>query len=67
MPRGRSSIVLTLPVDLNPPPSTKELAAFLEIGTGEILEALEARERRRPLGLDAPIRGMLESKIKEAE
>jgi RNA polymerase sigma-B factor len=38
-------------------PSAKELATKLTIGEGEVLEAQEAKENRRPLGLDAPIRG----------
>jgi RNA polymerase sigma-B factor len=43
--------------DLSRPPSPKELAAKLGIPVGEVLEALEAQENRRPLGLDTPIRG----------
>jgi RNA polymerase sigma-B factor len=43
--------------ELSRPPSPKELAARLALDVAEVLEALAARENRRPLGLDAPIRG----------
>jgi RNA polymerase sigma-B factor len=43
--------------ELSRPPSAKELAKHLQLGVDEILEALEAKENRRPLGLDAPVRG----------
>ncbi len=42
---------------LSRPPMPKELAAKLSIDVAEVLEALEAQENRRPLGLDAPVRG----------
>jgi RNA polymerase sigma-B factor len=43
--------------ELSRAPTPKELAARLELDPGAVLEALEARERRRPLGLETPIRG----------
>jgi RNA polymerase sigma-B factor len=43
--------------ELSRPPSTKELAAHLNLEVGDVLEALEAQQRRRPLGLEAPVRG----------
>ena len=43
--------------ELSRPPSAKELAARLKLDLDEVLEALEARDNRRPLGLDVPIRG----------
>jgi RNA polymerase sigma-B factor len=39
------------------PPSPKQVAAHLQIGLDDVLEALEARENRRPLALDRPIVG----------
>jgi RNA polymerase sigma-B factor len=42
---------------LGRPPSPKQIAAHLQIETGDVLEALEARENRRPLALERPIRG----------
>jgi RNA polymerase sigma-B factor len=42
---------------LSRPPLAQELAARLGIDVAEVLEALEAQENRRPLGLDTPIRG----------
>ncbi|HEY0277744.1 MAG TPA: SigB/SigF/SigG family RNA polymerase sigma factor [Solirubrobacterales bacterium] len=39
------------------PPSPKEVAARLQIDVTEVLEALEAQQNRRPLGLEAPIGG----------
>jgi RNA polymerase sigma-B factor len=43
--------------ELSRPPSPKEIAAHLRIDTGDVLEALEARENRRPVALDRPLRG----------
>ena len=43
--------------ELARPPSPKELASRLAIDVSEVLEALAARENRRPLGLDTPLRG----------
>ena len=42
--------------ELSRAPTAKELAARLELDLPAVLEALEARERRRPLGLETPIR-----------
>jgi RNA polymerase sigma-B factor len=39
------------------PPSPAQIAARLKIETVEVLEALEAREIRRPLALDRPLQG----------
>jgi RNA polymerase sigma-B factor len=39
------------------PPSAKQIAARLHIDTAEVLEALEARDTRRPLALDRPVYG----------
>jgi RNA polymerase sigma-B factor len=39
------------------PPSPKQIAAHLEIDTDDVLEALEARENRRPFALDRPVHG----------
>jgi RNA polymerase sigma-B factor len=41
--------------ELSRMPTAKELALRLHLEVPEVLEALEARERRRPLGLDAPV------------
>jgi RNA polymerase sigma-B factor len=41
--------------ELSRPPSPKQLAEHLDIDVADILEALEARENRRPLALDRPI------------
>ncbi len=41
-------------LELHRPPSVAELASHLGVDPSEILEALEAREKRRPLSLDAP-------------
>jgi RNA polymerase sigma-B factor len=43
--------------ELSRPPSPKQVAARLEIDTADVLEALEARENRRPLALDRPVYG----------
>jgi RNA polymerase sigma-B factor len=43
--------------ELSRPPSPRELAARLKIDVADVLEAQQARESRRPLGLDMPIRG----------
>jgi RNA polymerase sigma-B factor len=43
--------------ELSRPPSPNELAEHLGIEVDEVLEALEAGENRRPLGLDTPPRG----------
>jgi RNA polymerase sigma-B factor len=43
--------------ELSRPPSAKELADHLNLELNEVLEALEARENRRPLGLETPVRG----------
>jgi RNA polymerase sigma-B factor len=43
--------------ELSRPPSPQQLAAHLGIDTAEVLEALEAKENRRPLALDRPIMG----------
>jgi RNA polymerase sigma-B factor len=37
------------------PPSPKQIAAHLDIDASEVLEALEAGEKRRPLALDRPL------------
>jgi RNA polymerase sigma-B factor len=39
---------------LGRPPAPKQIAAHLHCETDEVLEALEARENRRPLALDRP-------------
>jgi RNA polymerase sigma-B factor len=39
------------------PPQPQQIADRLEIDIAEVLEALEARENRRPLALDRPLRG----------
>jgi RNA polymerase sigma-B factor len=44
--------------ELSRPPSPKQLADHLDIDVGDILEALEARENRRPLALDRPIQSV---------
>jgi RNA polymerase sigma-B factor len=41
--------------ELSRPPSPKQLAEHLDIDVADILEALEARENRRPLAIDRPI------------
>jgi RNA polymerase sigma-B factor len=41
--------------ELSRPPSPKQIAAHLQIETADVLEALEARENRRPLALDRPL------------
>jgi RNA polymerase sigma-B factor len=41
--------------ELSRPPSPKQLAEHLDIDVADILEALEARENRRPLALDRPV------------
>ncbi len=46
-----------LTLELGRPPSIGELAAELEIEPAEVLEALEVRDNRRPLSLDAPVPG----------
>jgi RNA polymerase sigma-B factor len=51
------SVTEELTEKLSRPPSPKEIAARLEIDVHEVLEALEARQNRRPLGLEAPIAG----------
>jgi RNA polymerase sigma-B factor len=43
--------------ELSRPPSPKQLAAHLHLEVDDVLEALEARENRRPLALDRPIVG----------
>jgi RNA polymerase sigma-B factor len=43
--------------ELSRPPSPKEIAGHLELDVSEVLEALAAEERRRPVGLDAGING----------
>jgi RNA polymerase sigma-B factor len=43
--------------ELSRPPSPKELAASLGIEVTDVLEALEAQQNRRPLGLETPIGG----------
>jgi RNA polymerase sigma-B factor len=42
---------------LGSPPSPSRVAEGLRIEVSDVLEALEARENRRPLGLDQPIHG----------
>jgi RNA polymerase sigma-B factor len=42
---------------LSRPPSPKEIAAHLGLEVEEVLDALEAGENRRPLGLDVPPHG----------
>ena len=42
---------------LSRPPLPSEIAAMLAIDVGEVLEAQEAKQTRRPLGLDAPVHG----------
>jgi RNA polymerase sigma-B factor len=39
------------------PPKPRQIAERLKIDVAEVLEALEARENRRPLALDGPLRG----------
>jgi RNA polymerase sigma-B factor len=46
-----------LELELSRPPSVGELADELGVEPAEILEALEARQNRRPLSLDAPCIG----------
>jgi RNA polymerase sigma-B factor len=43
--------------ELSRPPSSKEIAEHLAIEVDDVLEALEARESRRPLALDRPVNG----------
>jgi RNA polymerase sigma-B factor len=43
--------------ELSRPPSPKELAEHLQVDLEDVLEALAAKENRRPLGLDLPSRG----------
>jgi RNA polymerase sigma-B factor len=43
--------------ELSRPPSPKQIADRLNIDTDDVLEALEAKENRRPLALDRPIIG----------
>jgi RNA polymerase sigma-B factor len=43
--------------ELSRPPSPKQIAAHLHIDLDDVLEALEARENRRPLALDRPVHG----------
>jgi RNA polymerase sigma-B factor len=43
--------------ELSRPPSPQEIGARLGIDTADVLDALEARENRRPLALDRPLRG----------
>ena len=43
--------------ELSQAPSPKQVAARLKIDIADVLEALEARENRRPLALDRPLRG----------
>jgi RNA polymerase sigma-B factor len=43
--------------ELSRPPSPKELAEHLQIELEDVLEAMEAKANRRPLGLDQPPRG----------
>jgi RNA polymerase sigma-B factor len=43
--------------ELSRGPSVAELSGRLKLEPEEVLEALEARENRRPLGLEAPVRG----------
>jgi RNA polymerase sigma-B factor len=40
---------------LGRPPSAQQIAAHLQIEIADVLEALEARENRRPLALDRPV------------
>lgn len=42
---------------LSRPPSPREIAERLGIDVADVLETLVAQENRRPLGMDAPIRG----------
>lgn len=43
-----------LTLQLRRPPSVAELSRLLKADPSEVLEAMEAREKRRPLSLDAP-------------
>jgi RNA polymerase sigma-B factor len=43
--------------EISRPPSPKQIAAHLRLDTADVLEALEARENRRPLALDRPMHG----------
>jgi RNA polymerase sigma-B factor len=43
--------------ELSRPPSPQQLAEHLRVDVADVLEALEARDNRRPLALDRPIRG----------
>jgi RNA polymerase sigma-B factor len=43
--------------ELSRPPSPKQIADRLGIDCDDVLEALEARENRRPLALDRPLHG----------
>ncbi|HEY2479824.1 MAG TPA: SigB/SigF/SigG family RNA polymerase sigma factor [Solirubrobacterales bacterium] len=43
--------------ELSRPPSPQEVAARLNLELGDVLEALVADDRRRPLGIDAPVQG----------
>lgn len=43
-----------LTFELRRPPSVTELASHLAVDPSEVLEAMEAREKRRPVSLDAP-------------
>jgi RNA polymerase sigma-B factor len=51
------SATVVLTKELSRPPSPKELAAHLEIDVDDVLEALAADRNRKPLCLDAPVRG----------
>jgi RNA polymerase sigma-B factor len=46
----------SLTEELSRAPTVKELASRLDLDVAEVLEALEAQQNRRPLGLDTPVR-----------
>jgi RNA polymerase sigma-B factor len=63
VPRGLHDLIgrlekagAALVLELGRAPSVGELAAALAIEPAEVLEALEVRENRRPLSIDAPTR-----------
>jgi RNA polymerase sigma-B factor len=43
--------------ELSRPPTPQELASRLNLELTEVLEALSAEDKRRPLGIDAPVHG----------
>ena len=50
------SVTEDLTEELSRPPTPKEIAARLRLDVDDVLETLVARENRRPLGIDTPVR-----------